>query len=47
MIVDTVPTGGLSFSGPAGSTVGGTVATITDPNTSATAERVLGDDQLG
>ena len=37
VIVDTVPTGGFSFSGPAGSTVGGTVATITDPNTSATA----------
>ena len=36
VIVDTVPTGGFSFSGPAGSTVGGTVATITDPNTSAT-----------
>ena len=37
VVVDTVPTGGFSFSGPAGSTVGGTVATITDPNTSATA----------
>ena len=37
MIVDTVPTGGFSFAGPAGTTVGGTVATITDPNTSATA----------
>ena len=37
MIIDTVPAGGLSFTGPAGSTVGGTVATITDPNTSATA----------
>src|SRR5262249_44159561 len=36
-VVDTVPMGGLSFSGPAGSTVGGTVATITDPNTNATA----------
>ena len=36
VIVDTVPAGGFSFSGPAGSTVGGTVATITDPNTSAT-----------
>ena len=35
-IVDTVPAGGFSFAGPAGSTVGGTVATITDPNTSAT-----------
>ncbi len=30
------PAGGFSFYGPAGSTVGGTVATITDPNTSAT-----------
>jgi len=37
VINDTVPTGGFSFSGAAGSTVGGTVATITDPNTSATA----------
>jgi hypothetical protein len=37
VVVDTVPTAGLSFTGPAGSTVGGTVATITDPNTSATA----------
>jgi hypothetical protein len=36
-IVDTVPAGGFSFSGPAGSVVGGTVATISDPNTSATA----------
>ncbi len=36
VIADTVPTGGLSFSGPAGSAVGGTVATIKDPNTSAT-----------
>ena len=36
VIVDTVPAGGFSFAGPAGSTVGGTVATITDPNTSAT-----------
>ncbi len=36
VIVDTVPKGGFSFAGPAGSTVGGTVATITDPNTSAT-----------
>ena len=35
-IVDTVPGGGFSFAGPAGSAVGGTVATITDPNTSAT-----------
>ena len=35
-IVDTVPAGGFSFAGPAGSSVGGTVATITDPNTSAT-----------
>ncbi len=37
MIVDTIPVGGFSFSGPAGTTVGGTVATITDPNLSATA----------
>jgi len=36
-VVDTVPTGGLSFTGAAGAAVGGTVATITDPNTSATA----------
>ena len=36
VIVDTVPDGGFSFAGPAGSTVGGTVATIADPNTSAT-----------
>ncbi|MGZ4236851.1 MAG: hypothetical protein ACXVHC_00450 [Frankiaceae bacterium] len=36
VIVDTVPKGGFSFAGPAGSAVGGTVATITDPNTSAT-----------
>ena len=36
MVNDTVPTGGFSFTGPAGSTVGGTVATITDPNLSAT-----------
>ncbi|MBV8998409.1 MAG: hypothetical protein JO304_05080 [Solirubrobacterales bacterium] len=34
-IVDTVPSGGFSFAGPAGSTVGGTVATISDPNASA------------
>ena len=37
MIVDTVPTGGFSFSGSSGSPIGGTVATFTDPNTSATA----------
>ncbi len=36
-IVDTVPTGGFSFTGSTGNSVGGTVATITDPNTSATA----------
>ncbi|MBV9941970.1 MAG: hypothetical protein JO262_07585 [Solirubrobacterales bacterium] len=36
-IVDTVPTGGLSLSGTAGNSTSGTVATITDPNTSATA----------
>jgi len=36
-IVDTVPAGGFSFSGAPGTSVGGTVATITDPNTSATA----------
>jgi len=36
ILADTVPTGGFSFSGAAGSAVGGTVATITDPNTSAT-----------
>jgi hypothetical protein len=36
VISDTSTAGGFSFSGPAGSTVGGTVATITDPNTSAT-----------
>ena len=36
VIVDTVPKGGFSFAGPAGSTVSGTVATITDPNTIAT-----------
>jgi hypothetical protein len=36
VIVDTVPAGGFSLNGPAGSAVGGTVATITDPNTSAT-----------
>lgn len=36
-IVDTVPTGGFSFSGGVGTAVGGTVATITDPDTSATA----------
>jgi len=35
-IIDTTASGGFSFSGPANSTVGGTVATITDPNTSAT-----------
>ena len=37
MIVDTVPTGGFSFTGSTGNAVGGTVATLTDPNTSATA----------
>ena len=37
MIVDTVPTGGISRSGTAGTPTTGTVATITDPNTSATA----------
>ena len=37
MIVDTVPAGGFSFSGAAGTSVGGTVATIIDPNTSATS----------
>jgi hypothetical protein len=37
VISDTVPAGGFSFSGAAGSAVGGTVATVTDPNTSATA----------
>jgi hypothetical protein len=37
VIVDTVPTGGFSFTGMTGNTIGGTVATITDPNTSATA----------
>jgi hypothetical protein len=36
-IVDTVPAGGFSFNGSPGTSVGGTVATITDPNTSATA----------
>ena len=36
-IVDTVATGGFSFAGPTNTSVGGTVATITDPNTSATA----------
>ena len=36
-IVDTVPTGGFSFSGAPGAAVAGTVATITDPNLSATA----------
>ena len=36
VIVDTTNAGGFSFAGPAGSSVGGTVATITDPNTSAT-----------
>jgi len=35
-IVDTVPTGRFSFTGSTGDAVGGTVATITDPNTSAT-----------
>ncbi len=37
VIVDTVPTGGFSFTGSTGNAVGGTVATLTDPNTSATA----------
>ncbi len=37
VINDTVPAGGFSFAGASGTTVGGTVATITDPNTSATA----------
>lgn len=36
-VVDTVPTGGFSFTGSTGNAVGGTVATLTDPNTSATA----------
>ncbi|MBV9606626.1 MAG: hypothetical protein JO027_16040 [Solirubrobacterales bacterium] len=36
-IVDTVPAGGLSLTGSAGTGFTGTVATITDPNTSATA----------
>ena len=36
-IVDTVPTGGFSLTGTAGTPLDGTVATITDPNTSATA----------
>ena len=36
-IVDTVPTGDFSFAGLAGATVGGTLATITDPNAGATA----------
>jgi hypothetical protein len=36
VVADTTTAGGFSFTGPAGSTVGGTVATITDPNTSAT-----------
>jgi hypothetical protein len=36
-IVDTVPTGGFSFTGSPGNAIGGTVATFTDPNTSATA----------
>lgn len=36
VILDTAPTGGFSFSGLVGSTVGGTVAAITDPNTGAT-----------
>ena len=37
VISDTAAVGGFSFSGVAGSSVGGTVATIADPNTSATA----------
>jgi len=37
VISDTAPAGGFSFTGAAGATVGGTVATITDPNTSATS----------
>jgi hypothetical protein len=37
VISDTAVAGGFSFSGPAESPVGGTVATITDPNTTATA----------
>ncbi len=36
-IVDTVPTGGLSLAGTAGTPLSATVATITDPNLSATA----------
>ncbi len=36
-IVDTIPAGGFSFSGSPGTSVGGIVATISDPNTSATA----------
>jgi hypothetical protein len=35
VVMDTVPTGGFSFAGPTGSTVGGTVATIADPDTNA------------
>ena len=36
-IVDTIPAGGFSFNSSPGNPVGGTVATITDPNTSAAA----------
>jgi hypothetical protein len=36
-VVDTVPSGGFSFTGSTSTAVGGIVATITDPNTSATA----------
>ena len=40
-IVDTVPTGSLSLTGTAGTPLNTTVATITDPNTSATASAYL------
>src|ERR1700733_660433 len=36
-IVDTVPTGGFSFKATPGNALGGTVATISDPDTSDTA----------
>ncbi len=36
-ILDTVPTGGFSLNATAGNPTSGSVATITDPNTSATA----------
>ncbi len=36
-ILDTVPAGGLSIAGTAGASLNATVATISDPNTSATA----------